>query len=587
MRALPSLIYRFRDTSPTTQRAESIIAFGRLVIVLFAALAIHADPLMSSSATLRTALAIGIVGSAAIVFADWPHFARSQQILVWGGFVFDALVPATLIAMSGGIRGPLYQLSVFPIAVAAYRSMVFGGLSCAAWVLGLVVVADALHLFGENASYLWNLESTPTMRAGATLVMAFALGFLSDAASRRRRHLIGISPLRRTSAHDLRSLLVEDLEAARSAFKARRVVLIYEDPDEPYVVVAQYADGQLTLTQEAPDKYRDIVHPSLQRQDFILDNGGDQSSLLISSAAKTRHQLISAPVHQELTRLVGAHQMLCALVHGNVMEGRLFIDSRRPLVLDDLALARTLTAQLAGRLDVHLLSRRLYAVATAAERERMSRELHDGVVQSLTAARLSVRMARETFQKDPTGATELLLTTERLLKAEQGELYAYVHELEATNSQPSHLKSLLLSEHLKRLSQFLSIVWNVTVTTTVDPALDQDDSLGVHDLVRLVQESVANAARHGPATKVHVTVSRNHEGVQLRVADNGKGFPRNGHFDHETLSANGFGPRKLKNRIRELNGRLTLDSTPAGSTLLMTIPTLFTVASHADLPRDS
>ena len=82
-------------------------------------------------------------------------------------------------------------------------------------------------------------------------------------------------------------------------------------------------------------------------------------------------------------------------------------------------------------------------------------------------------------------------------------------------------------------------------------------------LFRIVQEALANVARHAQARRVEVALTCNREGVTVRIADDGQGFdlnaPRSG--DH-------LGLWSMRERVEQLNGRFSVESKPGTGTIV-------------------
>jgi signal transduction histidine kinase len=92
------------------------------------------------------------------------------------------------------------------------------------------------------------------------------------------------------------------------------------------------------------------------------------------------------------------------------------------------------------------------------------------------------------------------------------------------------------------------------------------------DVYRLVQEASVNAARHGKATEVRVSLVVRDGWLDIGVADDGCGFPFQGRFDGDALAKRQLGPRTLRERVSALGGTLALESSGAGARLEMRLP---------------
>ena len=94
------------------------------------------------------------------------------------------------------------------------------------------------------------------------------------------------------------------------------------------------------------------------------------------------------------------------------------------------------------------------------------------------------------------------------------------------------------------------------------------------ELLQIIREAVSNAVRHGRAGTINIHGGQAGETLALTIKDDGKGMPLMGDFDMDELNRLGLGPRSLRARIAQLGGTLLVSSTPAGSTLRITLPNL-------------
>jgi signal transduction histidine kinase len=83
---------------------------------------------------------------------------------------------------------------------------------------------------------------------------------------------------------------------------------------------------------------------------------------------------------------------------------------------------------------------------------------------------------------------------------------------------------------------------------------------------------VLNAARHADASVISVDFAMEGDKVKVRIADDGRGFPFQGSYDLRALNELNQGPLTLKERVADLGGDLTLNTTDTGTELLIVVP---------------
>ena len=195
------------------------------------------------------------------------------------------------------------------------------------------------------------------------------------------------------------------------------------------------------------------------------------------------------------------------------------------------------------------------------ERRNLARELHDELGSILTAAKLDISFIKSKFA----GANEeMIAKCERIAAmlddgaALKRRLIDFLH--------PSTLAMLGLAPAVRELVENFSAASQVDIECECDVDSDIDidhnnsDALTVY---RVIQEALANVARHAKATKVQVTLQRSGDQLHVVVRDNGDGF------DPVAVSrAPGRGLSAMKQRVKALEGTLRIDSAPGNGTVL-------------------
>ena len=191
--------------------------------------------------------------------------------------------------------------------------------------------------------------------------------------------------------------------------------------------------------------------------------------------------------------------------------------------------------------------------ARLAERSRISRELHDAISQDL----FSLRMLGGGLRTAIATGSDLqpyIETLEQSTSSMTREMRALLLEL-----RPSRLEQLGLKAALEELAAAYSARLGITVTTDVAPV--PPDAQTDHALLRIAQEALTNAVRHGDAKTVALSLRPEEDGVELVIADDGKGFEPS-----ETATPHGLGLRLMEERVHELNGAFGLESAPGQGT---------------------
>jgi signal transduction histidine kinase len=212
---------------------------------------------------------------------------------------------------------------------------------------------------------------------------------------------------------------------------------------------------------------------------------------------------------------------------------------------------------------------RLERATMEDERARLARELHDGVLQSLAAVRLQLDAAARLMDENPQAAQKRLSDIGNIIANEQRDLRIWIGKLRPA-AAASMASSAELAVALETLCQQAETLSGLRVGLTTSRGMIRR-ALG-DEVYRLVQEALANVARHARAQCVDVALQITRDRVHITVTDDGVGFPFHGRYDLATLVEKYLGPRSLKERVASLHGELILTSTLHGSKLEMSLP---------------
>ena len=220
---------------------------------------------------------------------------------------------------------------------------------------------------------------------------------------------------------------------------------------------------------------------------------------------------------------------------------------RRPFGAADVQLTETFAEQAAVAVEHARLQQELDRLAVLEDRERIAKELHDGVIQALFAVGLglqgSAMLARDPdLQRRIGGAVEEL---DRVI----GDLRNYIFGL-----RPGILADRQLDQALHRLAQELEHKAGVVTVVEIDPEAAGTLADVAPDIVQLAREALSNVSRHAQATTCRVSLYRDGGAVVLEVDDDGQGF------DPTLARPGGQGLGNLGARAESLGGRVEIDS---------------------------
>jgi signal transduction histidine kinase len=181
-----------------------------------------------------------------------------------------------------------------------------------------------------------------------------------------------------------------------------------------------------------------------------------------------------------------------------------------------------LALSVANQAAITMINAELYghaqAIAVLEERQRLARNLHDAINQSLFSAGLIAEVLPRLWERDQAEARRSLEDLRRLTRGAQAEMRALLAELRPTTLTDSNLGELLTllgNAHSGRTN----IPVEVTVTGEFVPPADVQVAF-----YRVCQEALYNTAKHAKASRVVITLRQSEDMLDLSVQDNGQGF---------------------------------------------------------------
>jgi len=199
--------------------------------------------------------------------------------------------------------------------------------------------------------------------------------------------------------------------------------------------------------------------------------------------------------------------------------------------------------------------------AQEEERKRLSRELHDDILQSLIVAKAQIESAGSL--QDPEQFGSRLLSAQDVLDEAIVNVRRYCRDL-----RPSLLDDLGLADAIDWLVGDLSARTGLEVdliATGFARRLSRRDELLIF---RIVQEALHNVERHSKATRVRVSLSYTEDTLAVCVVDNGRGMSRDPGRSGRDLPDPGLGLRGMHERTKLLRGTLSFRSPEGGGTEL-------------------
>ena len=510
----------------------------------------------------------------------------------------DIAWPAMISVFAEGPRTPFFLFFFFVLAAAAYRWGLWETLGTAAaeaallWIESFVVLhvwpQGSLPLRAMTGLHINVPEFEPKrlfMLSVYLIVMGLLLGYLAEQQKHLRAEkavVTGILSRIRVEA-GLTGTIEQIFNEVMTMYGASRVMIASQETHSERVFA-----GELSKAKESARAEFRWLESGMQNARAYLDDfpgeacyasaaRGGWTTLALDSAG---HQ-VAVTNQTTLTQLRQEQPfntvVSVAFLFGSDWRGRVFLfdPSWRGERQEELRFLLDLVHQAGPAIYNVYLLHRLRRRASAAERARFARELHDGAVQSLIAVEMQVDVLRRQAEANlPIGAE--LGRIQGLLREEVLKLRELMQQMKAIDVDSQRLLGVLW-DTVERFQRETGI--SARFVTELKE-LDMPQRV-CREILRIVQEGLVNVRKHSGARHAMVRLSSTPERWNLTVEDDGKGFSFSGRYNAEQMGEAGKVPMIIRERVDLIGGELTVESSPGQGTRLE-----ITVPRNGDLPHE-
>jgi signal transduction histidine kinase len=194
-------------------------------------------------------------------------------------------------------------------------------------------------------------------------------------------------------------------------------------------------------------------------------------------------------------------------------------------------------------------------LAVIQERQRLARDLHDAVTQTLFSASVIAETLPHMWESDPEQVRQGLTQLRQLTRGALAEMRSLLLEL-----RPEALESMALPRLLAQLVEAFSGQTGIVPSLVIegDRALPPEVKIALY---RIAQEALNNIHKHARASEVSVTLKMEPM-LELKVSDNGRGF------DSNQVRLDALGLKIMQERAVKIGAQLTIESEPGRGTTL-------------------
>ena len=414
----------------------------------------------------------------------------------------------------------------------------------------LVLVRSAKEPFGAEHQRL-----VDAIASQAAVAIDHARLYETERASRRRAEALLATAQAGTEAVATPELLQRAVKQVAFAMRATAAAVIL--PDEAGEIIEAAFDaadppafGFESLRGQAVDTVPLIKVARDAGKPVLAQRTGKPVALDDAYWSRSEAQVVAAvPVRWQ-------ERMIAALLVG-------FADADRPAPVE-LELLDEIGRQLALGMERLRLQGRVQEqqnqIAVVAERNRIARDMHDGLVQYVYALGLQLEHAKDLAQSEPDAVPPVLTGAIQQTNHVLSEMRTFIYQLRPIIMKEKELGQWVL-DLCRQFQQATGIVVHAEVGASAGQELSPEISIA---LFRIIQEALANIYKHAQTAQARLMLDFNAHGARLLIEDNGRGF------DVDAVSApgmeHGHGLRNIYERVRELGASLKLESAPGSGT---------------------
>jgi signal transduction histidine kinase len=471
-------------------------------------------------------------------------FLSPSEVAIWFPYLF--------VAFAAGIRWGMR----WAVILAAVMSLA-------------LVVKTALH-----GSVHWPMVISWVALVAATFAAGAGLGFLGDLS---RRHfsesefLARLTELLRVEQGMSESMRLMLDELAR-AFHCQLAYLAFHDSELERIFVWKVRAGE--TERISPENL------PLTRADAYLLDDLDATVCWNSLAGlgmgfgwdrRNGRKLDTLP------RLPGTTQqefksgslLTATFDYDGQPSGRILLASTvGRFGVPDLRWFERIVRHLGQPLENLFLLRHIRARAIESERSRISRDLHDGILQTLLSVEIQLDVLRRKAAATPEQAAAALANLQKTVRNESAELRHLVTDLRPIRVQSADLLDLMRG-FAERFRNDSTLALDLLINSGDFQAPDRV----CREVFQIYREALNNIKKHASASHVVVKLWQDDSRLVLVVDDNGEGFSFAGRFTGDELDRLRLGPISIKERTRTVGGVLTIESNPGhGARLTIEVP---------------
>lgn len=570
------------ETSPGESiRIERVICVARLFLAIIALISLNfIEPQTDAYGSIARVLLLLFAAhslAALLVVRRRPRRAKAFALVTHS---ID-LVAAVLTLPMASATNPFFAFFLFVLASAAFR----WGIRETVATTAVAIVFMLLHktigdLVPALAAGAYDDPGRVIVRTAYLSMMGLVLGYLAEEGRVLRAETAAVARLLgkiRVDVNVTRALTAVGNDTVE-IFGATHLMLVVEELASQRVfrwdTVGGWSLASATGWSEAPVVDRSVYFFGSADHSMAITRRRWPRSSYETIALNPAGRLVDGAHAAVPEAFAATHPfrrvILSPVAFGDEWIGRIFIFEPRLNVhmIELIEFLQTLIRQVSPAVYSVHLQNRLHVRASALERARVARELHDGVIQSLVGVEMQIEVlsGQEALRNTPAGRE--LVRLQNLVRDEVLNLRDLMQQMRPAEFDPDELLDHL-ADMVQRFgrdsgiqARFGTDLREVTLARQI-----------CFELVRIVQEALTNIRRHSAARHVVVRFGVAGGSWRLEIDDDGRGFPFEGRLSLAELDSRGEGPVIIKERVRAIGGEMAITSRPGrGSRMEVLVP---------------
>jgi signal transduction histidine kinase len=357
------------------------------------------------------------------------------------------------------------------------------------------------------------------------------------------------------------------LQHAAKIVGSAHAVAVWEAEDEPWVYLADSASNVSEIDKHPPASLTPFVPEAFAAATLLTPDRADAEAAVIVSHDGSVSQWRGQWVHAAIASRLAEPGCASAAFRTEHLTGRVFFSGLADVGVDKAPIIDVVAREIGTSFDQVFLGGRMQEVAIGEERIRLARDLHDGVLQTLTGIRFELQAIAE---EAGSSQRDRLLAIERGIAIEQRELRLFIDDIKPTARATSGTSPL--AQDLEAMRVRLGAEWKTPIAIRLTPAALSLPEATARAVRLMIHEAIVNAMQHGQPSRVSVDLYGGADLLQIVITDDGRGFPFRGRLEHDELVGSASGPASLRDRVVALGGRIAIESKVAGSRVEIAIP---------------